>query len=125
MQDLEIQLSSRRSLREIVFKDDPVFKSVMNMSRFSGHQEWKLTDRIKIIPSSFVDSDIMKKTRDIRSSVTIFFKLKRHSWYFVWNVIVFIVSDIVDLLESLPSKTSLSSVIGVFPSRFVYMSKYG
>ena len=91
IQDLVLKVGSQRSRREVCFKIDPVFKSTMNTSKFTGHQEWKLDDRIKMVPTTYVD--VMKMKRQVKPAMNMFFKTKRHGLYFVWNVIVFLVSS--------------------------------
>ena len=91
MQDLVVKVGSQRTFREVCFKVDPVFKSTLNTGKFTGHQEWKLYDQIKLEPSTYVDA--MKIRRQTKPAMSMKFKTKRHGMYFVWNVIVFIVSE--------------------------------
>ena len=69
---------------------DPVLASNVTVSTFVQRQEWKLINKIKLEAGTYRDTKM--RGRPEKSMLSITCKAKRHFAFFVWNVVVLMVS---------------------------------
>ena len=89
---MTVKVTSERTEREVEILEDPVDRCALNRDAFAGEQEWKLHDFLSTFQAIRVDDNKSPKTT--HNTFCAAGKASRRPNFFIWNVIVVMVTVI-------------------------------